>query len=88
MKPLRDCILIEADKKEYTTKSGLYLKENWNTLPPYGEVLAIGPDVATVKVGDRVLFNRYAAMQLEGENRIITEKDVLAIVEKKDAATD
>lgn len=85
MNPLRDCILVEVDKVEEQTKSGLYVKENWAKLPPHGVVKAIGPDVKEVKVGDRILFNRYAALQLEGNERLITEKDVQAIIkpEKK-----
>lgn len=90
IKPLRNCVLIEAEEAPKQTASGLYMSESWKTLPPYGVVKAIGPDVKDVKVKDRVLFNRYAAMQLEEQDRLITEGDVLAVVtkEKKNAKTD
>lgn len=85
MKPLRDCILIKADAAEKKTASGLYINENWKTLPPFGKILAIGPDVTRVKVGERVMYNRYAATILEGDERIITEKDIMAIMQDKEA---
>ena len=84
MQPLRNCILVLADKAEERTKSGLYINEGWKTLPPFGTVQKIGPEVKDIKIGDRVLYNRYAATILEGDERLITDKDVMAIVETTD----
>lgn len=83
MKPTGDKVLVEVDPPKEKTASGLYIQEEWKTLPPFGTVKAIGPDVQEVKVGDRILFNRYAAVQLDGNDRLITEKDILATVNER-----
>lgn len=82
MKLLRNNILIIAEKPEEKSKSGLYIKEDWKTVPPLGTVELVGPDVKTVKAGDRVLYNRYAAEKLEYDRQLITELDVNAVLDK------
>jgi co-chaperonin GroES (HSP10) len=63
MQPFKDLVLIEADTPKTQTKTGLLIQEAWKTLPPVGTVLAIGPEVTEVKVGDRVIFERYGAIK-------------------------
>jgi co-chaperonin GroES (HSP10) len=75
--PTRDVILIKADKPKGESESGILLAEEWKSLPLTGEVLAVGPDVTDAKVGDRVGFNRYASVVLEGDNRLINQKQLL-----------
>lgn len=81
-------VLISADKAPEKSKSGLYLTESWKTLPPFGEVVAIGPEVKTVKVGDRVIFERYGSVTIQLEHgekedyRVCLEKHVIAKVDK------
>lgn len=74
--PLRDLLLIKADKPKGETESGLLVSEEWKSLPLTGEVLAIGPEVTAVKVGDRVGFNRYASEVLENDERLINERQL------------
>lgn len=74
--PVRDILLIKADKARTETKSGLLLNEQWKTLPLTGEVLAVGPDVTYAKVGDRVGFNRYASEVLPDDERLISERQL------------
>jgi chaperonin GroES len=81
MKPKRDVVLILADKAEEKTASGLYIKEDWKTLPPTGTVEAVGPDVKDTKVGDRVVFERYGSVILKHDRRLCQEKHILATVE-------
>ena len=78
--PLWDIVLIQADKPREKTASGLLLVEEWKTLPPTGTVLAIGPDVKTVKVGDRVMFGRYGSIILENDLRLCQERHIHATV--------
>ena len=59
-----DLILIKADDAKQRTKSVLYLNEEWKTLPPLGTVEAVGDDITDVKVGDRVIFERYGAIRV------------------------
>lgn len=79
-KPLRDLVLIKAAKTKDKTDSGLLLQENWKTLPLEGEVLAIGPLVEAVKVGDNVIFSRYASVILEDDERLCKQSHIIAHV--------
>jgi len=75
LKPLQDFVLIEVD--EPVTKQGLlHVVEDWKSLPPTGTVKAIGPDVAVIKLGDRVQFERYSSVILEGNYRIAKEAHI------------
>lgn len=71
--PLRDLVLIKADEAQKKTKSGILLKEDWKSLPPTGEVIAVGPWVDEFRAGDRVLFSRYGAVLLEDGLRLCQE---------------
>lgn len=89
-KPVGNCIWLTADKAPEKSKGGIILQETWKSLPPVGTIIDVGPEVKNkyLKKGVRVLFNRYAAVMLEDEQRIITEADILAIVEEEDVKTD
>lgn len=78
MKPKRDIVLIRADKPKEKTASGIFLVEQWKTLPQTGEVIAVGELVKNVDVGDRVLFERYASVILENDERLCQESHILA----------
>lgn len=80
MQPTRDIVLIRVEKPKEKTESGLYIKEDWKTLPPVGVVLAVGPLVTDVKRGDKVLFERYASVILENDERLCQESHILAVV--------
>lgn len=89
MQPFNDLILIQADKPRETTKSGLLIAEEWKTVPPTGTILAVGPGVTEerLKPGVRVLFERYASVILENDQRLCKQSHILAILEDDDAAT-
>lgn len=78
LNPSADLVLIKVDKRPDQTSSGLYIQEDWKTLPPTGVVLAIGPLVSIVAVGDKVLFERYASVILENDERLCKESHILA----------
>jgi len=77
MKPLRDLVLVRADKAEDQTSSGFFLAENWKSLPLTGEVLAVGPLVTELHVGDKIGFARYGTIQLSEDNRLCKESHIL-----------
>lgn len=77
IKPARDIVLIKADKPKGESESGILISEEWKTLPLTGKILAVGPDVTSVKVGDRVGFNRYASIILENDNRLINQRQLI-----------
>lgn len=85
MKPTLDRVLIRGEELPRKTKTGIYLPgEEWKTLPPYGEVLAVGPDVKSVKKGDRVVFDRFGAVRLNDKNEVLcTEKQIFGVVDEE-----
>lgn len=80
MKPSRNLVLIKIDPPKDKTASGLYIQEDWKSLPPFGTIVDIGPDVTTVKPGERVIFERYASIVLNKEERLCREDHLLGIV--------
>jgi chaperonin GroES len=92
LKPLFDRVVIKMAEAEETTKSGLILTGSAKEKPEVAEVIAVGPgglvdgkEVAmTVKVGDKVIYSKYAGteVKIDGENLIIVRQgDILATVE-------
>ena len=92
IQPLFDKVVTELVKtKEETTKSGLILPGSAQEKPQLAEVLAFGPGglidgkevVMQVKVGDKVLFNKYAGSEFKLDDKeviIVKQSDILAIV--------
>ena len=92
IKPLGDRVVIKNMEAEETTKGGLILASASKEKPQMAEVLAVGPGgnvdgkdiVMTVKVGQKVIYSKYAGteVKLEGEEYIIVrQSDILAVVE-------
>ncbi|MDO9038410.1 MAG: co-chaperone GroES [Lutibacter sp.] len=87
IKPLADRVLVEPLPAEKTTASGLIIPDSAKEKQQKGTVIAIGnglkDEPMTVKVGDIVLFGKYAGTELavDGtEYLIMRESDILAIV--------
>lgn len=92
IKPLADRVVIKMTEAEDTTKSGIILAANAKEKPQVAEVVAVGPGGTVdgkeikmeVKIGDKVLINKYAGteVKVDGEESIIVrQSDILAIVE-------
>jgi len=92
VRPLFDRVVVKATKKEETTKSGFILPTAAQEKSQTAEVVAVGPGglvdgnevVMQVKVGDLVLYSKYAGSEfkVDGEElTIIRQSDILAIVE-------
>ncbi len=91
LKPLGDRILIKPSAKEEVTKSGIVLPDTAKEKPQEGTVIAAGPGrlgddgkrlEMEVKVGDKVIYAKYAGTEIKLENEeylILSEKDILAI---------
>ena len=90
--PLGDKIVLKQLEAEETKKSGIVLPGQAKEKPQEAEVIAVGPGgvvdgkevVMQVKVGDKVIYSKYAGtdVELEGEKYIIVKQnDILAIVE-------
>ena len=93
IRPLHDRIVVRRMEEERKTASGIIIPDSATEKPDRGEVLAVGPGKAgdngermplQVKVGDKVLFGKYAGttVKVDGEELMLMEEsDILAIVE-------
>ncbi|NLT98090.1 MAG: co-chaperone GroES [Christensenellaceae bacterium] len=92
IRPLGDRVVIKSLESEETTKSGIVLTGSAKEKPQMAEVIAVGPGgmvdgkevVMSVKVGDKVLYAKYAGteVKVDGEEYIILRhSDLLAVVE-------
>ena len=90
IKPLFDKIVVEAVESEEKTAGGLFLPDSAKEKPQSAKVLAVGPGgtvdgkevTMQVKVGDVILYNKYAGsdFKLDGkEVTILKQSDVLAV---------
>ena len=90
LKPLADRVLIRLEAKEEKTKSGIFLPDTAKEKPQEGVVVAAGKVydngqrvAPEVKVGDTVMFAKYAGSELEidgATHLIISERDILAVL--------
>jgi len=93
IRPLGDRILVKRIQEEEKTKGGIIIPDTAKEKPQEGKVVAVGKGKTTedgkllppdVKVGDRILFGKYAGseIKLEGEEHLILrEDDILGILE-------
>ena len=92
IRPLHDRVIIKRLESERTTASGIVIPDNAAEKPDQGEVVAVGPgrrDEAGkliemgVKVGDRVLFGKYAgqSVKIDGEEFLVMrEEDIMGVL--------
>lgn len=74
--PLADYVVIEQEKAQTRTASGLYLPEKAAEKPKIAMVLAVGDNVKTVKVGDKVVYGGYANTEVKiGDTEYILVKE-------------
>ncbi|TCK61705.1 co-chaperone GroES [Seleniivibrio woodruffii] len=94
IKPLQDRIIVKRFESEEKTASGIFIPDSAKEKPMEGEVIAVGPGRTydngnkmelTVKVGDRVLFAKYAGTEIKFDGQdylIMREDDILGVVTK------
>ncbi len=89
--PYGDRLVVRHVRQEEVTSSGLVIPDTAMEKPQQGEVLAVGPGridegkrvPMEVKVGDRILFAKYAGQEVKFEQEeylVLKESDVLAKV--------
>jgi chaperonin GroES len=94
LKPLHDNVVLELEPVEKKTESGIILTGDVKEKPSIAKVLAVGEGKIVdgklvplaVKVGQKVVFKKYTTTDFkfkEKEYLIISEKDILAIVEEE-----
>jgi chaperonin GroES len=87
IKPLADRVLIEPAAAEEKTAGGIIIPDTAKEKPQKGTVVAVGPgkkdEPVTVKIGDVVLYGKYAGTEItiDGTNYLIMrESDIVAII--------
>ncbi|ROR26306.1 chaperonin GroES [Mobilisporobacter senegalensis] len=90
--PLGDRVVLKQLEAEETTKSGIVLPGQAKEKPQQAEVIAVGPGgivdgkevTMQVKVGDKVIYSKYAGTEVklgEDEFIVVKQSDIVAIVE-------
>ncbi len=92
IRPLHDRVVVKRMEEERTTSAGIVIPDSATEKPQKGEVIAVGNGKITesgdvraldVKVGDQVLFGKYAGteIKIDGEDVLIMkEEDILGVL--------
>jgi chaperonin GroES len=87
LKPLADRVIVEAAPAEEKTSGGIIIPDTAKEKPQRGKVIAVGTgkkdEPLTVKVGDSVLYGKYAGTEISVNGKdylIMRESDIFAIV--------
>ncbi|MFT5103679.1 MAG: chaperonin GroES [Candidatus Latescibacterota bacterium] len=87
IQPLSDRVVLEPQAAETKTASGLFIPDSAKEKPQQGKIVAVGSGKKdhdmTVKVGNTVLYGKYAGTELKLDGKdylIMREDDILAII--------
>lgn len=95
LRPLHDRVIVKRLAQETKTSSGIVIPESAAEKPDQGEVLAIGPgkrndkgilSTLDVKIGDRILFGKYAGQTVKVDDQellVMREEDIMAVVSNR-----
>ena len=92
IKPLFDKVVLKEEKVEETSKSGIFLPVSDKEKPQIATVVSVGEGGVVdgkevkmvVKIGDKVVFSKYAGSNVKIDNEeyiIVRQADILAIIE-------
>lgn len=92
IKPLGDRVLVELIEEEISKVGSLYVPDTAKEKPQRGKIVAVGEGrfdgkdliPMRVKVGDKVLFGKYAGVELKYEDKeylILNEHDILVVLD-------
>ncbi|MCB4359713.1 co-chaperone GroES [Dechloromonas sp. ZY10] len=94
IRPLHDRVIVKRVEAERTTASGIVIPDSAGEKPDQGEILAVGPGkrddngkqiALDVKVGDRVLFGKYAGQSVKVDGQevlVMREEDIMGVLQK------
>ena len=76
-KPTVDRVLIKSDDAEDVSAGGIYIPPIGQETPSKGTIMAIGPKVEDIVLGDYVVYGKYAGtvVQIDGEEFVILEEE-------------
>jgi chaperonin GroES len=87
IKPLDDYVLVEQEKAETRTASGLYIPESAAEKPKAWKIVAVGPAVQRFKVGDKVFYKTYSNDTVDAsvgkdEYKLVRQHDIAGVLTK------
>ncbi|MDO5690635.1 MAG: co-chaperone GroES [Tissierellia bacterium] len=90
LRPLGERVVIELVEAEEKTASGIVLPSSAKEQPQFAKVVEIGKEILEdddkkdqIKVGDKVIYSKYAGTEVkvgESELTVIKFSDILAVV--------
>ena len=86
MKAVMDRVFIKLDDKE-NIKGGILLPEDAYDVQTIGRVVATGPEVSAVKVGDKVMFHAFDELPTIEKNVVVVRQNSLLAVLEDDMET-
>lgn len=93
LRPLHDRVIVKPLDQESRTASGIVIPDSAAEKPDQGEIVAVGPGrrgddgrriEPVLKVGERVLFGKYAGQSVKvdgNELLVLREEDIVAVVQ-------
>ncbi|MCK5386940.1 MAG: co-chaperone GroES [Gammaproteobacteria bacterium] len=92
IRPLHDRVVVRRMEEETTSAGGIVIPDSATEKPAQGEIIAVGNGQITdsgvraldVKVGDKVMFGKFAGTEIkvDGEELLVMrEEDIMAVVE-------
>ena len=90
-RPLGDRVFVKRVEDENTTEGGIIIPDAAKEKAQTAEVIAVGPGrydaqgkliPMNVKIGDLVYFGKYSGTELDDDHLIISENEILGIIEK------
>ena len=93
IRPLHDRVIVKRLEEERKTASGIVIPDSATEKPDQGEIIAVGKGkvgddgkvrALEVKVGDKVLFGKYAcqSVKIKGvEYLVMREEDIMGVIE-------
>lgn len=83
LKPLGFKIVVERTQPVEKTAGGIVIPDTAKEKPEQGKVVAVGKDVEEVKIGDVIVFGKFAATEIKVDGKeylIVRQKEVLAVI--------
>lgn len=83
IKPLANRVVAVRAQAQTKTTSGIFLPDNSKEKPVFATVVAVGPDVKSLRIDDKIVYKEYSTTQLKFDGKeylIVKEEDVLATV--------
>jgi chaperonin GroES len=83
IQPIADYVVAQAEEAQTKTASGLYLPDNAQEKPKTAKVIAVGPAVQQVKVGQKIIYKGYSNTDVKVGSQdyiLVKEEDILATV--------